>query len=221
MDIIIGGGKYGCYAVEYLRQSKRGFVVVDIDPECLAVERFHLKTFPVKSVTEGEYFVHGDLSEAMALIQRHAPEFIFPTAPTHIVAEMAEIKFNLIPWREAKDSILTRLPQAVVLYSRNGKIVVSYNRDDECLEHCSMPETCPTSHITKPCTMIKLMRYASPEAFILISHSMAAGMGSLKGSELAEFFAWAGTKDRFIVGTACDCHGVFSAFRKMDTQTKN
>jgi hypothetical protein len=62
--------------------------------------------------------------------------------------------------------------------------------------------------------MTHLMEFACPEAFILVSHSMAPGMGALKGSELTEFFSWAISKAEFIVGTACDCHGVFSAFRK-------
>jgi hypothetical protein len=62
--------------------------------------------------------------------------------------------------------------------------------------------------------MTELMRFASPEAFILISYSMAPGMGALKGSELLEFFNWAKTKEKFIVATACDCHGVLNAYQK-------
>ena len=62
--------------------------------------------------------------------------------------------------------------------------------------------------------MTKLMRFASPDAFILVSYSMAPGLGALKGSELSELFSWAKDKERFVVGTACDCHGVFSAFQK-------
>lgn len=57
MDIIVGGGKYGCEAVEYLRKKRRGFVLVDKDPNCLAVKRFGLKP-AVHIVTEGEHF-HG------------------------------------------------------------------------------------------------------------------------------------------------------------------
>jgi hypothetical protein len=216
LDIIIGGGKYGCHAIEYLKQKKHGFIVVDVDANCLAVNNYQLKVLPSKPSSNGEYFVHGNLPQALELIDRFAPELIFPTAPTHIAADMAEIKFKLAPWREAKDSMLTRLPQSVVLYARNGKIIVSYNRDHECLEHCSMPQTCPTSQTTKPCTMTKLMKYASPEAFILVSHSITPGMGALKGEELTEFLTWAKTKERFIVGTACDCHGVFSAFKKTE-----
>jgi hypothetical protein len=63
--------------------------------------------------------------------------------------------------------------------------------------------------------MTELMQFASPEAFILVSYSMAPGMGALKGSELLEFFKWANLRDKFVVATACDCHGVFSAFKKL------
>jgi len=62
--------------------------------------------------------------------------------------------------------------------------------------------------------MTRLMGFACPEAFILVSHSMAPGMGALEGDELLEFFNWAKSREKFVVGTACDCHGVFSAFKK-------
>jgi hypothetical protein len=213
MDIIVGGGKYGCYAVDFLKQKKRSFVVVDTDPKCLAVRRFGLKT-PPSLGSDGEYFIHGDLTRALDLIDELKPEFVFPTAPIHIAADMAEIKFKLAPWGEAINCIMPGLPETVVLHAGKGKLVISFNRDNECIEKCSMPETCPTSKVKKPCTMTKLMEFSCPEAFILISHSMAPGMGALKGNELQDFFNWAKNKKEFVVGTSCDCHGVFSAFKK-------
>ena len=213
MDIIVGGGKYGCNAIDFLREKHESFVVVDPDPNCQAVKRFKLER-PEHLSPEGEHFVEGDLPKAIALIDALKPEYVFPTAPVHIAADMAKIKFKLTPWTEAINGILPKLPPTVVLLAGKGKLIVSFNRDNECLEQCSMPETCPTSKTKKPCTMTRLMRFASPEAFVLVSHSMAPGMGALKGSELLEFFSWAETKNEFIVGTACDCHGVFSAFKK-------
>ncbi len=215
MDLIIGGGKYGCYAIEYLRQKEKGFVVVDTDPNCLAVKRFGLKTFE-NIGSKGECFVNGGLPKVLALIYDLKPEYVFPTAPVHIAADLVKIKFDLVPWSEAATAILPKLPEVVVLQAGRGKIVVSFNRDHDCVEKCSMPEVCPSSKIKKPCTMTKLMRFASPEAFILISYSMAPGMGALKGSELLELFNWAKTKEKFIVATTCDCHGVFSAFQQRD-----
>jgi hypothetical protein len=219
MDIIIGGGKYGCHAIEYLRQKKRGFVVVDPDPNCLAVKRFGLKTSDHID-SKGEYFVNGGLAEVLKLIESLKPEYVFPTAPVHVAADLAKVKFELLPWSEAITAILSKLPEVVVLQAGRGRLVVSFNRDHDCVDECAMPKVCPSSRIRKPCTMTELMRFASPEAFILISYSMAPGMGALKGSELLEFFNWAKTRAKFIVATACDCHGVFTAFQKKSSKAK-
>jgi len=219
MDVIIGGGKYGCYAIEHLRQKQKSFVVVDTDPNCLAIKRFKLK--PSENIaTEGEYFIHGELPKALELIEQLKPEYVFPTAPVHIAADLAKIKFKLKPWSEAINPILTKLPPVVVLYAGRGKIIASFNRDHDCIDKCAMPQVCPSSHIKKPCTMTELMRFASPEACILICFSMAPGMGALKGSELIEFFNWAKTKEKFIVATTCDCHGVVNAYQKQHRKTK-
>jgi hypothetical protein len=214
MDLIIGGGKYGCHAIDLLRSQNRDFAVIDIDPHCQAVTRFNIKA-TANLPTTGEHFVQGDLPKAIELIDALKPEYVFPTAPIHIAAEMAKIKFKLTPWVEVINCILPKLPQSIVLKAGQGGLVLSFNRDNHCQEKCSMPETCTTSHVKKPCTMTRLMEYASPEAFILVSHSMAPGMGALKSAELKDFFSWAEGKREFVVGTACDCHGVFSAFRKV------
>ena len=215
MDLIIGGGKFGCYAIEYLRQQKKAFLVVDKDPKCLAVKRFKLKTSE-SPISEGEGYVCGGLPDVLELIDELKPEYLFPTAPVHLAADLAKTKFELVPWGEAIASILPNLPEVVVLEAGSERLVVSYNKYHNCIERCSMPDICPSSGVEKPCTMISLMRFASPEAFILISYSMTPGMGALKGDELVEFFNWAKTKEKFIVATACDCHGVFSAFQKHD-----
>jgi hypothetical protein len=220
MDIIIGGGKYGCKAIEFLRQQDKDFVIVDTDPNCQAVKRFKLKTTK-DTPKKGEHFLHGDLSAVIKLIDELNPEYVFPTAPVHIAADMAKIKFELKPWTEPQSNILLKLPQAVVLLSGKGKLILSFNRDHDCIDNCAMPETCPSSGTKKPCTMTKLMKFASPDAFILLSHSMSPGMGALKGTELQEFFNWAKTKNKFVVGTSCDCHGVFSAFKKANTKKQS
>lgn len=216
MDIVIGGGKYGCRAIEFLRQKGKSLIVVDTNPDCLAVKKFKLNS-SLNTNVEGEQFVQGDLTKVVELIDALKPEYVFPTAPVHVAADMVRIKFSLAPWVEAINNIIPKLPQTVILLAGKGKLIVSFNRDNECLEECAMPEICPASKTRKPCTMTKLMKFASPEAFILISHSMAPGMGALKADELIEFFNWAKNKDQFVVGTACDCHGVFSAFKKIQS----
>ena len=185
---------------------------MDKDPNCLAIKRFSLKASDHMN-SEGNYFIHGGLPEALELIEKLKPEYVFPTAPIHLAADLARIKFKLKPWNEGINAILPKLPEVVILQEGRGKIVVSFNRDHSCIDKCAMPTVCPSSGIRKPCTMIELMRFASPDAFILISYSMAPGIGALKGAELAEFFNWTKKRKKFIVATACDCHGVFDAFQ--------
>jgi hypothetical protein len=213
MDIIVGGGKYGCIAIEYLRKNGRGFVLVDKELRCLATKRFKLKSSaPIG--TEGEYFLEGDIPQVLELIERLKPEYVFPTAPVHIAAELAKSKFELEPWSEVIDCILANLPSSVVLQAGSGNLIVSYNRDNACLERCEAPEVCPSTLKRKPCTMDKLVKFAYPEGIVLVSYQLAPGMGALKGSELLEFFAQAEKKEKIVVATACGCHGYFTALKK-------
>jgi hypothetical protein len=219
MDIIVGGGKYGCAAVEYLRKKRKGFVLVDKNTNCLAVKKYKLKTaFDIDA--EGEFFIQGEIAAVSQLIARLEPEYVFPTAPIHIAAELAQSKFKLAPWDEAINYTLANLPPSVILRAGSGSLIVSYNRDKECIEKCEAPEVCPSTRKRKPCTMDKLMKFACPEGFILISHQLAPGIGALKGSELSEFFDWAEKKDKFVVATACDCHGFFTALKKPRDKAK-
>jgi hypothetical protein len=213
MDIIVGGGKYGCIAVEYLRKNRRGFMLVDKDPNCFATKRFRLN-HSAQIGAEGEYFLEGDIAQVLELIERFKPEYVFPTAPVHIAAELAKSKFELAPWDEVIDCILANLPPSVVLQAGSGNLIVSYNRDKECLEKCEAPEVCPITGKRKPYTMDKLMKFAYPEGIILISYQLAPGMGALKCREILEFFAQAEKKDKFVVATACGCHGFFTALKK-------
>jgi hypothetical protein len=214
MDIIVGGGKYGCEAIEYLRKKGQGFVLVDTNPNCLAVKRFGLKS-SAQIGTEGEHFLQGGIATVLELIDALKPDYVFPTAPIHIAAELAKIRFDLAPWDEEINNILPNLPSTIILRAGRGNLIVSYNRDKNCLEKCEAPEVCPSTRKRRPCTMNRLMKFAYPEGFILISHQMAPGMGALKGSELLEFFNWAEKKDKFVIATACNCHGFFTAFKKV------
>jgi hypothetical protein len=186
---------------------------VDTDPNCLAVKRYELKLSNTAGGV-GEFFIQGDLSTSLSLIIKLKPEYVFPTEPVHIAAELAKIRFKLAPWEEAINCILPNLPPVVILQTGRGSLVVSYNRDKTCFEKCSAPEVCPSSSIKRPCSMDRLMRFAYPKSYILISYQMAPGMGALKGSEILEFFDWAEEKEKFVLATACDCHGVFHSFRK-------
>jgi hypothetical protein len=212
MDIIVGGGRFGVEAAEYLRKHGREFVIVDKDRNCYAVKKLRLK----RGLGEEECFVEGDMNVVVELIEKLNPELVFPTAPLHIAAELARVKFNLHPWLEFVDCILSGLPPRVVISAGRGSVVVSYNRDQDCLPKCPSPDICPVTKIKKPCPMYELVGYANPEGFVLVSHQLEPGLGALKGSELRKFLNWAERKDRFTIATACRCHGVITALKRTE-----
>jgi hypothetical protein len=94
MDLIVGGGKFGCYAIEHLKTQNRAFTVIDTDPNCQAATRFHLELTQTPTQT-GEHLVHGNLQTVLQLIDALNPEYIYPTAPTHIAADLTKLKYNL------------------------------------------------------------------------------------------------------------------------------
>lgn len=215
MDIIAGGGKYGCEAIEYHRKRKLGFILVDVDPQCLAVEKYNLKTGDIANESF-ESFIIGDMKTVTNLMEKSDFNYLFPTAPIHVAAELAKMKFNLIPWPEAINVILAKIPPSIILKSGRGTLVVSYNRDQDCVDKCRAPKICPSTGKSRPITMDKLMRFAYPQGIFLESYQMAPGMGVLKISEIKDLFNRIEQEDKFVVATTCDCHGVFSAFFKIN-----
>ncbi len=211
MDIVVGGGKYGVEAARYLEGEGRDFVVLDPDPNCLAVKELKLDEFGSGS---GREILNAGIEVLPELLERLNPEYVFPTAPIHVAAEAARLKYSLKPWNEVVDCILSGLPARVVLASGRGSVVVSYNRDGDCLPKCSAPEICPVTGMKKPCPMHELVRFAYPQAFILVSRQLKPGLGALKGEELLEFMRYAERLESFVVATACRCHGVITALRK-------
>jgi hypothetical protein len=221
MDLVVGGGAIqGCEPAEYLLEKNRDFILVDSDSNCLAVRKYGLKQ-TTKISGAGQFFVRGDLSTSLALLQDIKPEYVFPTSPIHLVSELAKIEYALKPWNEAVDELLPYLPGAVVVRAGRGELALSFNRDGDCVEKCESPKVftekmkfrCPMTH-PRPCTMDQLMRYACPEGYILFSHSVSPGLGAFKGKEILDFLEWIERKERFVLGTSCNCHGIFWGFKK-------
>jgi hypothetical protein len=226
MDMIVGAGLiHGCDPIAFLKAKKRDFVVVDKDPNTPAIKQHNLKKTE-KISGNGGFFVQGDVSKALALFEELKPEYLFPTSPVHIVTELTKTKFKLESWDEAISPILPYLPAAVILRVGRGELVLSFNRDKNCVSKCESPEIFTPAHLGKkctmdrvrPCTMDQLMRYACPEGFILFSQSMAASLGAYKGNEVLQFFNWVEKREFFVVGTSCNCNGIFWGFKKTKDQ---
>ncbi len=213
MDIVYGGGKYGLKAVEYLIRNNRNFVVIDIDSKCEVMRKLKLPDF--KDENEGNSFLKGDVKDLIKLFQKLDPEYVFPTAPIHIAGAFVAEIHGLDVWYDGIDYALSGLPPKIILSAGKGSIVVSYNRDHECLENCSAPDVCPVTKMRKPAPMYDMLKFAVPDGFIIESIYLKPGLGAIKGQDLKNLIEWAEKKDKVIVGTACRCHGVLSSFRRV------
>jgi hypothetical protein len=222
MDLVVGGSPIqGCEPVEYLKARNRDFVVVDSNPNCPAVIKYGLKLS--NEVREkGEQFLLGNIETALGLLEKYKPEYVFPSSPIHVVTEFAKVKFRLESWNEAIDPILAYLPPAVIFRAGKGRLAITFNRDKDCVEKCESEYQfspsgtkgpCPLDR-PKPCSIDKLMRFACPEGFILFSHTVSPGLGAFKGNDILKFLDWAEKKEKFVLATSCNCHGVFWGFKK-------
>ncbi|RLI72643.1 hypothetical protein DRO97_08720 [Archaeoglobales archaeon] len=219
VNLIIGGGKYGSEAIEYLLKHSKPFIVVDESEECFAVKNFELvRVTKAEEINLSDlsknYFLKGGIREALELIENFKPVYVFTTAPIHVAAALVKEKYNLREWNEGINFILAGIPLKVVISVGKGSVVVSYNRDKTCKPRCEALDVCPITKLKKPCPMYELLRFASPEGIILQSHQLEPGLGALKGEEVLEMLEKCSGKDKIVIGTACRCHGVVTALAR-------
>jgi hypothetical protein len=129
-----------------------------------------------------------------------------------VVAEAVKDYFE--PWNEAIDFILSGVPSRLIVSVGKGGIILSYNRDKTCIENCVSPEICPVTKIKRPCPMSEIIRFAYPEAMVLISHQIAPGLGAIRGFDFLETVRRAKEKEKVVLATACDCHAVITALKR-------
>ncbi len=211
MDIVVGGGKFGLEAVKFLKKSRRKFVVLDIDSNCTVVKKLKLSEYGSGT---GEEFLAGGIENLANLINEVNPEYIFPTAPLHIAAEVARVTYGFKPWNDGINYILAGLPLKIIVSVGRGSVVVSYNRDAECVPNCSAPDICPVTRLEKPCPMYKLIKFANPKVYLLISYQLKPGLGAIKAEDFKNFLNWAKNREKVLVATSCRCHGVITALKR-------
>ncbi|WP_048093860.1 hypothetical protein [Geoglobus acetivorans] len=212
MDIVFGGGKYGLEAARYLMSEGREFVVIDVDENCPVRAKFDLPEY--RKGTRKSSFMKGGIKELIDVFFDLQPEYVFPTAPVHMAGALLMEHLDLEIWYEGIDSVLSGLPVKLVVSAGRGSVVVSYNRDRECIPECRAPDVCPVTGIKKPAPMYDLVRFAIPDGFVIESHYLQPGLGAIKGEKLRELIEWAENRDSVLVATACRCHGVITALRR-------
>lgn len=200
MIIVVGGGRIGEKASDYFFNLGKDFLIIDHDENCRAAKKYP------------EKFLRAEAKELVEMTEKYRPDFIIPAAPLHVAAEALTSLGYKADDRMA-ESFFSYLPSRIIISFSNGSVAVSYNKD-LCLENCRQPEVCPITKIRKPTEMYELLKFCIPEAFVLVSETIAAGIGGFKGEVFLELVRKARNSNEMIVATACKCHGIVTALKR-------
>lgn len=208
---IIGAGHFGRRAALLLRRETPEIPVYAVDrrEEQLSVLR-HC----------GVQVIQGDgVRFAVENVRFMAPDHLLvPAVPLHLAFEW--LKGDLgsrFAFRAAEipREVLASVPQ--IWEAGDGSLLVSY-ADFLCPEDCPEPECCTVTGEKRDRPMHALLeglRFADDRGvYIVRSRQLAPGLGGYRALDLtgmADVIASSG-KSRWVLGTACRCHGVISAF---------
>ena len=214
---IIGAGRFGKKAVSAmkLRYPETALTVVDhCSKACEAI------TEPGLTVVcmDGVSFLNKFLSD------EDAPDWEIPVIPVHL--SFAWIQLRLLPDIllapvEIPEVICRSLPN--VFSGQAGQIFAS-NASFVCPENCSEPqELCTHTHLPRKQFLYQAIAALSCDGFlnrVLQSHQLAPGIGGITPVALFQALsAVAKYPGNILLSTACRCHGVVQAFRKIHLES--
>lgn len=212
---IIGAGRFGKMAFERLafQRRDRSFLVVDSDAGNLAFE-----------TQSGVWFRHEDGTAFLKreLDQQHAPDWIIPALPVHLAAQWClgtrtGVRVRRCTPPEGVEPFLPNL-----LCGVSGDLYVSM-ADFMCPDNCPEPaDHCPmTGKKREENVFEKIGRMKIPgfKVLVLQSRQLAPGVGGYRAEGLFWLHRQLAEKPgRFLVATACRCHGVITPLETCGNQ---
>ncbi len=206
---IIGAGHFGGRAARILsRVSKGPIFVVDREAnrlsglEGLAVDRIHRDAILF-------------LSKNYHLLR--PTNTVVPAVPLHLAYEWLkrhlEGKYH-IEKIDIPKGIKPSLPHTWP--GNDGSLLISY-ADFICPEDCPEPDLCTVTGEIRQRPLYKLLNHVDSTGFkihIIKSIQLAPGLGGYKAGELSILAEKLIRKDmgKWLLGTACKCHGILTAF---------
>ncbi len=205
---VIGAGQFGSRAARILsRQNKRVFMV-DVSAEQLSL----LHDLPVQPVVcDGVRF----LVENFGAFKPDT--LIVPSVPLHLAFEWlrqtreGKRKIEKIPVPlEISDSLPHQWPAS------EGSLLVSY-ADFVCPDDCPEPEFCTVTGEKRDVPLYEILGNLKHSGFYthtIRSRQLAPGLGGYRVKDLEETAnkVLQHEKGSFLLGTACRCHGILTAF---------
>jgi hypothetical protein len=208
---IAGAGRFGRRAAEVLTSSLKSPIwLIDQDEKAFCgTERL-----PISRIT----------MDAALFLQDHFPSLtpdqtIVPSVPLHLAFEwLVGYVGKAIARAEVPQEIRRLLPNSWT--GARGSLLVSY-ADFVCPEECPEPaDRCTVTRkergtpLYETVSGIELSGY---RVHVLRSRQMAPGVGGYKVKALSEVLEDLSLHPggKWILGTACRCHGILTAFRSL------
>jgi len=213
---IIGAGLFGKKAVSAIkkRYPESDITVVDHSPKaCEAFAEPDLKTVCMDGVS----YLHQYLTEIAP------PRWIIPVIPVHLTYEW--VRLRLLP----EISVVTvDIPELIrsflpnVVSGNPGEIFVS-NASFICPDNCSEPQDiCTYTRMPRKQSLYKAISALSCDGFLNLvvqSEQLAPGIGGIRPDAFFNtLMAVRQYPESLLLSTACRCHGVVQAFRKIITK---
>jgi hypothetical protein len=206
---IIGAGKFGRRAASLLRQgADKEIIIVDKDSEKL--EGLNCATL----------FQDG-VSCLVENLRRDTKDWIVPAVPFQLAYEWVRRKmavhFSLVPV-ELNPERQKMLPNCIS--GGEGQSFVS-NADFLCPDNCPEPKGyCTYTGLPRPRIMYRYLtewgRKHSFDTTVIRSRQLAPGVGGYPARDifllLDHLRASQGRERKFLLATACSCHGVINSF---------
>jgi len=233
---VMGGGKFGTKALQYLKANGCKVLVADVNPECMAKSEITFQAVgldAVNSLMNGQAaFLLGDAVKLLLrLLETKVPDLVVTAIPGNAVAKvvaawLSKRGYKLEPFGTIIPRVLENLPKSLVSFvdHESAVIVVSYMPPNmQCRENCMPPKNfCALTGRPRPASMDKLLEFSvynlMDNSTIFISKQLTGGLGAINGKELLSLLRNLEKVEKaytLALGTACDCHGVLNITKIM------
>lgn len=203
--LVVGGGYFGKRAISVLARRRRPWrlALVELDEEKLAALSF-----------EGvEIFLGDGVKVLDELVEGGSLRWVVPAVPFHLAHEWITRRLS----RE-RGAMKLEVPGGLdvpnPLQGKNLDLYSSY-ATFSCPEQCTEPkEVCPVTGLPRPVPLYELLGNLKVPGFQVggvRSYQLGPGVGGVRKEDLLSLFEKVRELPaRWILFTACRCHGVLS-----------
>ncbi|MBM4295429.1 MAG: hypothetical protein FJ126_11100 [Deltaproteobacteria bacterium] len=205
--LVLGAGRFGRLALERLGKldKEAKFLIVDRDPQALAAIRVLNPPVGIREAEAARFLAEN-------LHQGCPWDWIIPMAPVHAAyAWLRQGPLGGAGWQSAP------VPEAVgnlapaVIRGEEGELYLSYS-DHLCPDDCPEPDICPVSGEGRGTPLYEALaaiRIPGCRILVMVSRQLAPGVGGYPPGELLRLALEVGScTGKFLIATACRCHGV-------------